>query len=306
MGRPIAPRGGGLPGHGRAGAPGGSLYEQTSRTARELKTFAKRHQVALVVLCQVDREGGNGGVPVTLRMARDSGVVEESADYLLGLWRPELAEGLSKTERLAFRGQFVIRVLKNRSGPAPKTVTLHFDPTSLRIEPGLPVAPAADEPAWVERPNGRGGVRYAKVSRVIWHDERFRAFTDDGSWPPVLLTHPALTSVGAMRGTVAGLAAELGWPVRRLERALGPVQQAGMVEINAPAAFIGLPKFLRHNPPDNPNVVKAWVSVVAEHVPECPERAALLHRCRAALTGAFLDAFDQAIGRTFPQGSGTL
>ena len=146
-------------------------------------------------------------------------------------------------------------------------------------------------------------MRYAKVSRVIWHDERFRAFTDDGKLAFLfLLTHPALTSVGAMRGTVAGLAAELGWPVRRLERALGPVQQAGMVEINAPAAFIGLPKFLRHNPPDNPNVVKAWVSVVAEHVPECPERAALLHRCRAALTGAFLDAFDQAIGRTFPQG----
>ena len=188
-------------------------------------------------------------------------------------------------------------------GPGAKTVTLHFDPTSLRIEPGLPVAPAADSPPGGAPERRRGGVRYAKVSRVIWHDERFRAFTDDGKLAFLfLLTHPALTSVGAMRGIVAGLAAELGWPVRRLERALGPVQQAGMVEINAPAAFIGLPKFLRHNPPDNPNVVKAWVSVVAEHVPECPERAALLHRCRAALTGAFLDAFDQAIGRTFPQG----
>ena len=146
-------------------------------------------------------------------------------------------------------------------------------------------------------------MRYAKVSRVIWHDERFRAFTDDGKLAFLfLLTHPALTSVGAMRGTLAGLAAELSWPLRRLERALGPVRETGMVEINATAAFIGLPKFLRHNPPDNPNVVKAWVSVIAEHVPECPERTALLRRCRATLTGAFLDAFDHAMGQAFPQG----
>jgi hypothetical protein len=128
--------------------PGGSLYEQTSRTARELKTFAKRHQVALVVLCQVDREGGTGGDPISLKMARDSGAIEEAADYVLGLWRPELAEGLTKEERRVRRGQFVIRILKNRSGPAPKTVTLHFDPTSLRIET-LPT-PATDAATWVQ------------------------------------------------------------------------------------------------------------------------------------------------------------
>jgi len=88
-------------------------------------------------------------------MARDSGAIEEAADYVLGLWRPELAEGLTKEERRARRGQFVIRILKNRSGPAPKTVTLHFDPTSLRIEP-----PAAAEPgpvpAWVRDPSEAG------------------------------------------------------------------------------------------------------------------------------------------------------
>ena len=101
----------------------------------ELKSFAKRHQVALVVvLCQVDREGGNGGEPIRLKMARDSGAIQEAADYLLGLWRPAMNDKLSRGERLAHKGQFVVRVLKNRSGPAPKTVTLHFDTTSLRIE----------------------------------------------------------------------------------------------------------------------------------------------------------------------------
>ena len=123
-----------------------NVYEQTSRVARELKNYAKRHHVALVVLCQVDREGGSGGEPITLKMARDSGVIEEAADYLLGLWRPELKEGITREAREAVRGQFVVAVLKNRSGPAPKRVTLQFDSTSLRISAAL----VPDVPAWVQ------------------------------------------------------------------------------------------------------------------------------------------------------------
>jgi hypothetical protein len=140
--------------------PGASLYEQTSRIARTLKNLAKRHHVALVVACQVDREGGTGGEPISLKMARDSGAIEEAADYLLGLWRPALNDKLPREERLAKKGEMVVRVLKNRSGPAPKTISLHFDATTLRIEalpapaPAAAPAPAeppppADAPAWV-------------------------------------------------------------------------------------------------------------------------------------------------------------
>ncbi len=121
-------------------------YEQTSESAKELKRLAKRHQVGVVCLCQVGREGESGGEPITLRSARDSGVVEEAADYLLGIWRPELSDKLTKEDRATKRGEFKVRVLKNRSGPAPKTVTLRFDTTSLRVTP-----PAETEtPAWVD------------------------------------------------------------------------------------------------------------------------------------------------------------
>ena len=120
-----------------------SAYDHTSRVARELKNFAKRHRVAMVVACQVDREGESGGTDITLKMARDSGVIEEAADYLLGLWRPELEHGIKREERLAVQGHLKVRVLKNRSGPAPKTVTLQFDPNSLRIS--------------VPRQEGKGG-----------------------------------------------------------------------------------------------------------------------------------------------------
>ena len=53
-------------------------------------------------------------------------------------------------------------------------------------------------------------MRYRKVALVIWQDEKFRAFTDDGKLAFLfLLTHPAMTSVGAMRATVAAISAFL-------------------------------------------------------------------------------------------------
>lgn len=119
----------GLIGHRRPATP----YEQVSAAAKELKRLAKRHRVGVVSLCQVGREGESGGEPVTLHSGRDSGVLEEAADYLLGIWRPELSEKIAKEQRRELRGQFKVRVLKQRGGPAPRTVTLHFEPTTLRI-----------------------------------------------------------------------------------------------------------------------------------------------------------------------------
>ena len=110
-------------------------YEHTSEVAKELKRFAKRHRVGLVSLSQIGRDGESGGEPVSLRAARDSGCVEEAADYVLGIWRPELSERLSAEEKAKKKGEFKVRVLKNRSGHAPKTVTLKFEPGTLRIRP---------------------------------------------------------------------------------------------------------------------------------------------------------------------------
>ncbi len=112
----------------------GSLYEATSDLARSLKRIAGAHRVAMIVLAQIGRQGETGGVPVTLRDARDSGAIEEAANYVLGLWRPDLAEGNGGTP--PEEGQPVelkARLLKNRSGPANRTVTLTMDLRTLRI-----------------------------------------------------------------------------------------------------------------------------------------------------------------------------
>lgn len=148
-------------------------------------------------------------------------------------------------------------------------------------------------------------MRYRKIDPRIWNDERVRDFTDDGKLAFLfLLTHPAMTAVGAMRGTLSGLAAELRWPVKRLERALGPAIEAGMVEANAGASYIGLRRFLRYNHPESPNVARAWASAL-ELVPECPERHALVARCRENLRpGPFREAFEEGLAEAFGEAFG--
>lgn len=147
-------------------------------------------------------------------------------------------------------------------------------------------------------------MRYRKVSTAFWNDEKVRTFDDDGRLAFLyLLTTPTMTSVGAMRSTLAGLAAELGWPPRRLEKALARAIEHGMVEVNAAAAWIALPKFQRHNAPESPNVAKAWAAAIGT-LPECSERQALIERCRHYLgtSKAFLQAFEEGLAKAFPQG----
>ena len=109
--------------------PGANSYERVSNIARELKGAAKRLSCALLVLLQTSRQGGTGGDRVTLNMARDSGAIEESADFLLGVWRPELSE------KGGAEGELIIAVLKNRHGPGGES-SFYFNKKTLRIEAG--------------------------------------------------------------------------------------------------------------------------------------------------------------------------
>src|SRR5262245_49211391 len=155
--------------------------------------------------------------------------------------------------------------------------------------------------------------RYRKIDVRIWNDEKFIAFSDSGKLAFLyVLTHPNLTAVGAMRGTLAGLSAELQWPLKRFRTALAPAIRVGMIEVNASAAYIGLPKFLKYNEPENPNVVKgAWLESLGQ-IPECPEKRGLVLRCRkyldersdkfkGELPTSIWEAFSEALPEGFAQ-----
>jgi hypothetical protein len=104
-----------------------------------------------------------------------------------------------------------------------------------------------------------------------------------------------MTALGAMRASLAGLAAELGWNVKKFASAVRECMAMGMIEVSEKASWISFPKFLKYNEPEGPNSVsKAW-GVALDLLPECPEKQTLINRCRAYLESRS-DAFRHAMG----------
>src|SRR5262245_8602903 len=119
-------------------------------------------------------------------------------------------------------------------------------------------------------------MRHRRVDSMFWNDAKVRALTDDGKLAFLfVLTHPNLPALGAMRGTLDGLGAELGWPPRRFRTALEPAITAGMLDVDPAAAFIALPNFLKYNSPAVRNHFRAWPAALAL-LPECPGKRRLL------------------------------
>ena len=111
--------------------------------------------------------------------------------------------------------------------------------------------------------------RYRKVDTRIWNDAKFRALSERGKLIFFfLLTHPNQTSLGAMRSTFPGLAAEIKMPVGAFRRGFLESAAQGMVEFDEAAAFIWFPNFLKYNQPESPNVVRAWTGAF-DLLPEC-------------------------------------
>ena len=114
---------------GRMKGGRGNAYEVTSELARLLKKLAKELDIALLYLHQTSRAGGTGAQEISLDMGRDSGVIEEAADFIIGMWRPDMlkAETQDSDEE-----KMVISLLKNRKGRVGR-LNATFKKACLRI-----------------------------------------------------------------------------------------------------------------------------------------------------------------------------
>jgi replicative DNA helicase len=67
---------------------GKTITEQVANIAKGLKELAKKLNIRVMVLSQLNREGGTDGTtPVSVHHFKDSGAIEESADIAIGMWR---------------------------------------------------------------------------------------------------------------------------------------------------------------------------------------------------------------------------
>lgn len=146
---------------------------------------------------------------------------------------------------------------------------------------------------------------YRKVRDTLWGDRKWRELPLAGKGVFVLvMVHPNMTSLGAMRGTLPGLAAELNVDEEAFREAFREVLAKGMVEVDEEACLITYPNFVRHNEPESPNVVRSWAHVILS-LPECP----LLYRHILRSGGeievmheGYRKAFVEALRKAFPHG----
>ena len=149
--------------------------------------------------------------------------------------------------------------------------------------------------------------RYRKVDPRIWNDAKFTGLSNNGKLVFFfLLTHPNMTALGAMRGTIPGLAAEIGWSDKAFREALREALARGMVKHSEKDCFFLFPNFLKYNRPESPNVVKAWVGSV-DLLPECNllcEAITNACECAEGMGEAFREAlpkaFAEALAKSMP------
>ena len=134
------------------------------------------------------------------------------------------------------------------------------------------------------------------MSVCIWNDAKFTSMSDDSQLLFLfILTHPQMTSIGAMRITLSGLAEEKGWSKERLSKAFLEVSGKGLLEYDSERFCLILPKFIKHNPPESPNVITGW-SKTLDLIPECGLRIKQIQNVRSyiySMGESFVKAFER-------------
>lgn len=109
----------------------GEAYERTSQAIMAMKAIAKEHRVSFFAPHQVSRMADFGEEP-DLGASRDSGVVEETGDFVGAIWSPDQRKGRNAEERT---GEINFKLLKSRHGGVGTKIQLQFAPLSLAMIP---------------------------------------------------------------------------------------------------------------------------------------------------------------------------
>lgn len=94
-------------------------YERISYCAEQSKNMAKRLNMPVVILTQINRQSARDG-KIEMHSAKGSGAVEASADYMLSLERNKQKE-------------IIVGILKNRSGEANLQFVADLDVKILKF-----------------------------------------------------------------------------------------------------------------------------------------------------------------------------
>lgn len=138
----------------------------------------------------------------------------------------------------------------------------------------------------------------------MWGDDRFSRLSKpqpNGQTLWIyLLTGPHTTTLPtAFVAGEAGLAEALSWSLPAFRKAFNEVLAEGLIEADMRNRLVFIPKAVRHNPPQSPNVVIAWRKAFDE-LPDCVLKQRIFDHTLAEL--AFIgkgETFREAFGEVF-------
>lgn len=125
-----------------------SRYEEVTDLSRDLKALARILNVPLMAVSQLSRDADKRkGKRVRPQMSdlRDSGAIEQDADQIMLLYRPDYYD----QDNPEVQGAAEVLIAKNRHGPTG-TVEMVFMKEFLRFEQAARKAPDA-QPGWMEK-----------------------------------------------------------------------------------------------------------------------------------------------------------
>lgn len=143
--------------------------------------------------------------------------------------------------------------------------------------------------------------RYRKVNVRMWGDDKFNQLSrpkpNAQTLFMYLITGPHTGVLpGLFLSGEAALAEALNWTLGSFRTCFRELASRGMVTADWSRRVVWLPNAVKHNPPENPNVVKAWRSAMDE-IPEC----ALKEEASSQL-GEFLSGMGEAFQKAFTYG----
>lgn len=153
-------------------------------------------------------------------------------------------------------------------------------------------------------------IRYRPISVKMWGDDRFsrlsKAQPNGQTLWIYLLTGPHTSSLPtAFVAGEAGLAEALSWPLSSFRKVFAEVLREGLIEIDSRCRLVFIPKAVRHNPPQSPNVVVAWRKAFDE-LPDCILKQRIFTHTLAEIKAlgkgeAFAQAFGEVSSYTFAE-----
>lgn len=147
---------------------------------------------------------------------------------------------------------------------------------------------------------------YRKVDLRIWGDARVRRLSAPkpngrDCWLYLLTAKETIILPGAVPAGPAALAESLRWSTPGFLAAFAEIEAEGMAIADWNAGLVWIPKAIHHNPPENPNVAKAWAKAFA-FLPDCLLRERIIRDVSAFIltrTEPVQEGFQQAFRKAF-------